>query len=152
MRHKDPATGSKAKTLADQIEEVKATGPNEVQITLDGANADLPVVLGTFHFLIVKDGTTDFTKAIGTGPFKCKEFTPGVRSVGVRNENYWKPGKPYLDEIEFFGIRDEPARVNALLSGDVQLISAVNPRSIRAASRPAGLRGVRDRSPATTPT
>ena len=34
MRHKDPATASKAKTLADQIEDVKATGPNEVTITL----------------------------------------------------------------------------------------------------------------------
>ncbi len=36
MRHKDPATASKAKTLADQIKEVKATGPNEVTITLEG--------------------------------------------------------------------------------------------------------------------
>ena len=36
MRHKDPATASKAKTLADQIKDVKATGPNEVTITLEG--------------------------------------------------------------------------------------------------------------------
>ena len=38
MRHKNPATGSRAKALADQIEEVTATGPNEVTIVLaDGA-------------------------------------------------------------------------------------------------------------------
>ena len=30
MRHKDPATASKAKALADQIDSVKASGPNEV--------------------------------------------------------------------------------------------------------------------------
>ena len=49
----------------------------------------------------------------------------------MRNENYWKPGKPYLDQIEFFGIADDTARVNALLSGDVQLIGGVNPRATK---------------------
>ena len=54
-----------------------------------------------------------------------------MRTVATRNANYWKPGKPYLDEIELIGIPDESARVNALLSGDVQLINAVNPRSTK---------------------
>jgi peptide/nickel transport system substrate-binding protein len=130
MRHKDPATASKAKTLADQIDSVKASGPNEVTITLTTPNADLPVIVGTFHFHIVKDGTTDFNTGIGTGPYKLKEFKPGVRSVVVRNEAYWKPGKPYLDEIEFIGIGDESARVNALLSGGIDLAATLNPRSI----------------------
>jgi len=128
-RHKDPSVGSKAKSLAEQMTAVKATGPNEVQITLSAPNADLPVVLGTFHFLIVKSGATDFSTAIGTGPYKCKEFKPGVRSIAVRNDGYWKAGQPYLDEIEFIGIPDESARVNALLSDDVQMIAAVNARS-----------------------
>jgi len=129
-RHKDPATASKAKVLADQIDSVKASGPNEVTFVLTSPNADLPVILGTFHFHIVKEGTTDFATGIGTGPYKLKEFKPGVRSVVVRNDNYWKPGQPYLDEIEFVGIGDESARVNALLSGGMDLVAAVNPRSI----------------------
>jgi peptide/nickel transport system substrate-binding protein len=130
LRHKEPATASKAKVLADQIESVKATGPNEVTIVLTAPNADLPVILGTFHFHIVKAGTTDFAAGIGTGPYKLKEFKPGVRSVVVRNEHYWKPGKPYLDEIEFVGISDESARVNALLSGGMDLVGSINPRSL----------------------
>jgi peptide/nickel transport system substrate-binding protein len=130
MRHKDPATASKAKTLADQFDSVKATGPNEVTVVLTTPNADLPVIIGTFHFHIVKDGTTNFNAGIGTGPYKLKEFKPGVRSVVVRNDAYWKPGKPYLDEIEFVGIGDESARVNALLSGGVDLAATLNPRSI----------------------
>ncbi|MEP7296484.1 MAG: ABC transporter substrate-binding protein [Burkholderiales bacterium] len=130
MRHKDAATASKAKALADQIDTVKASGANEVTVTLSAPNADLPVILGTFHFAIVKDGTTDFSTGIGTGPYKLKEFKPGVRSIAVRNEAYWKPGKPYLDEIEFVGIGDEGARVNALLSGDLDLVASVNPRSV----------------------
>ena len=129
MRHKDPATASKVKVIADQFESIKASGPNEVQIRLVGPNADLPVILATAQFLIIKEGTSNFTTANGTGAFKCKEFTPGVRTIGVRNEEYWKSGKPYLDEVELFGIPDEAARVNALLSGDVHWINEVNPRS-----------------------
>lgn len=130
-RHKDKATGSRANALAMQMEEIKATGSHEVQITLAQPNADLPVILGTWHFMIIKVGTTGFATAIGTGPYKVKEFTPGIRTIGVRNENYWRPGKPYLDEIELIGIPDETARTNALISGDVQIIAGLNPRAIR---------------------
>lgn len=132
QRHLDPATGSRARALATQMKEIVATGTHEVKVTLTSPNADFPVVLGTHHFYIAQAGTTDFSKGIGTGPFKCKEFTPGVRSVAVRNENYWKQGAgPYVEEIEFFGIPDVGARVNALMAGDVQLIGNVNPASAR---------------------
>ena len=130
MRHKDPATASRAKVLADQIESVTATGPNEVTFRLTSPNADLPVILGTYHFHIVPEGTTDFSAGIGTGPFKVKEFKPGDRSIAVRNDNYWKPNRPYLDEIELVGISDESARVNALLAGQLDLVVAVSPRSV----------------------
>ncbi|MBT2339313.1 MULTISPECIES: ABC transporter substrate-binding protein [Pseudomonas] len=129
LRHKDPITGSKVLPLAGQFDEVKANGTHEVQIRLSGPNAELPSILAISHLLIVPEGTSDFSQGIGTGPFKVKEFKPGVRSIGVRNPNYWKPGLPYLDEIEFIGIGDEPSRVNALLSGDMQIINEVNPRS-----------------------
>lgn len=128
-RHKDPLTGSKVLPLMAQFAEVKASGANEVQIRLSAPNAELPSILAVSHLLIVPEGTTDFNQGIGTGPFKVKEFKPGVRSISVRNPNYWKPGLPYLDEIEFIAIGDEPSRVNALLSGDVQIINEVNPRS-----------------------
>lgn len=131
LRHKDPATGSKAKALADQIATVSASGPQQVTVTLKAPNADLPVILGTHHFMIVPDGTRDFSAGIGTGPFRAQEFRPGVRSVAVRNKSYWKPGRPYLDEIEFVGISDDGARVNGLLSGDLDLVAAINPRAVK---------------------
>ncbi|MBD3897753.1 ABC transporter substrate-binding protein [Halomonas sp. ML-15] len=129
-RHQDSDTASRALSVAEQLEEVRAAGTHEVHIRLTSPNADLPAILATSHFLIVRDGATDFSLANGTGPFECAEFQPGVRSVAVRNDNYWKPGQPYLDEIEFFAIPDEAARINALLAGDVDLINPVNARSI----------------------
>ena len=130
-RVKDPKSGSSARALATQMTDIAADGPDTVRITLSTANADLPVILGTPHFMIVKDGTTDFSSGIGTGPFTVKEFSPGVRSVAVRNPNYWKPGKPYLDEIEYFSIEDETARVNAMLAGDITAAAQIGPRVIR---------------------
>ncbi|WP_075792634.1 ABC transporter substrate-binding protein [Massilia putida] len=130
-RHNDPRSGSKAKALAEQFDTVRATGPLDVELRLKSANADLPVLLATAPFAIVQDGTTRFDTAIGTGPFRCQEFRPGVRTLAVRNPGYWRNGLPYLDEVVLFGIPDEPARLNALLSGDVDWINELNPRSTK---------------------
>jgi peptide/nickel transport system substrate-binding protein len=138
MRHKDPKIASKTATVAAQFSEARAISAHEVELRLNGPNADLPQVLATSHFNIIQDGTTEFRTAVGTGPFKLQEFIPGVRTIVEKNENYWQPGKPYLDEIELIGISDETSRVNALLSGDVQLVMALNPRSIRRVDESSG--------------
>lgn len=130
-RHLDPAVGSKVNAIAKQFADVKAVDDATVEISLTAANADLPMILGLHHFMIVADGTTDFSKGIGTGPFKLREFQPGVRMVVERNENYWKASGPYLDSFESFAIVDETARRNALLSGDIGFAANLNPRSVR---------------------
>ncbi|MFM0520949.1 MULTISPECIES: ABC transporter substrate-binding protein [Caballeronia] len=130
MRHKDPATASKAKSIVDGISTVKAAGPLKVEITLSEPNVDLPALLAIPHLVIVAANTTDFSKGNGTGPFTCKEFTPAQRCIGARNPNFWKPGLPYLDEVEIIGIGDDAARTNALLAGDVQLISPLPARDV----------------------
>ncbi|REC93814.1 ABC transporter substrate-binding protein [Kushneria indalinina] len=129
MRHKDPAVGSKVLSMVDQIDSVTALDDRRVEFNLSAPNIELPAILAVMHLVIVPDGTTDFSKGIGTGPFTCEEFSPGVRSVAVRNENYWREGYPYLDAIETVGISDESARVNALLSGDVHMINNLSGRN-----------------------
>ncbi|MCR8825865.1 ABC transporter substrate-binding protein [Pseudosulfitobacter koreensis] len=130
-RHLDPAVGSKANSLAKQMTEITKVDDLTVKIVLAEPNADLPTILSLHHFMIVADGTTDFSTANGTGAFMSESFEPGVRSIGVRNPNYFKAQGAYLDSFEFFAIPDNNARVNALLSGDIQLAAAVNPRSLR---------------------
>ncbi|WP_438765253.1 ABC transporter substrate-binding protein [Kushneria sp. TE3] len=140
MRHKDPAVGSRVLSMVDQIDSVTALDDRRVEITLSSPNIELPSVLAVSHLVIVPDGTTDFSKGIGTGPFTCEEFSPGVRSVAVRNENYWREGHPYLDAIEMVGISDESARVNALLSGDVHMINNLTGRNADRISQSDGRR------------
>lgn len=129
-RHTDPAVGSTAKALVAQFDTVEKTGSHEVRIVLKAPNADLPTILGTPAFQMVKNGTTDFSKGIGTGPFVITEFKPGERSICVANRNYWRGSEgPFLDEFELFAIQDASARVNALVAGDVDVIANVDPRS-----------------------
>jgi peptide/nickel transport system substrate-binding protein len=130
LRHKEPATGSKLAAVAEQFASVRADGPNAVVIDLVGPNADLPIILAQTHFSILPAGRGRVT-GVGCGPFKLKTFSPGVRTVVTRNPNFWRPGRPYLEEIEMIGVPDEVSRINALLSGDVQMAMGVNPRSAR---------------------
>lgn len=130
-RHLDEAVGSKVNSIAAQMDSITAADDQTVTIDLSSPNADLPIILSLHHFMIIADGTTDFAKPDGTGAFKVEKFEPGVTSILVKNENYFKGSGPHLDGFEFFAIRDEPARVNALMSGDVQVASAVKPQSMR---------------------
>jgi peptide/nickel transport system substrate-binding protein len=71
--------------------------------------------------------TDDFNSgkaAIGTGPYKYAEFVKGDRYVIVRNDGYWG-GKPKWDKVTIRPIKTGPARVAALLAGDVDVIEEV---------------------------
>ncbi len=129
-RHYGEKSTSVVKTLLAGVKEWKKIDQYTVRAIQNGPNSDLPTVLGEKQFKIIKNGTTDFQNPVGTGPYKLKEFQPGVRSVHVRNENYWRDGAN-LDEIEIFAITDPVARVNALLSRDIDLMTQLDPKAIK---------------------
>jgi peptide/nickel transport system substrate-binding protein len=54
---------------------------------------------------------------IGTGPFKFVEFRPNESIKIARNPDYWKPGRPYLDAIEYTIIPDVSTRLLAFIAG-----------------------------------
>ena len=49
-------------------------------------------------------------KPIGTGPFKLAEYVPNDHVTVVRNPDYWKPGKPYLDGAEWKVVTNRSTR------------------------------------------
>lgn len=65
------------------------------------------------------------TNPVGAGPFRLKKFVPGQRSSFTRFENYYKPGQPYLDELEIVEFGDQTARAYALQSGQIDLADLV---------------------------
>ena len=129
-RHYGEKSTSTAKTLVADVKEWKKVDSHTVKAIMTGPNADLPVILGTPQFKIIKDGTTEFQTAVGTGPFVLAEFKPGVRSIHKRNTHYWRDG-PNVDEIEIFAITDKVARTSAFLSGDIDLMQGLDPKAIK---------------------
>ena len=61
---------------------------------------------------------------IGTGPFKFVEFKPNESIKLTRNPDYWKPGLPYLDGIEYTVSRNRSTVVLAFIAGQYDLTFA----------------------------
>jgi peptide/nickel transport system substrate-binding protein len=129
-RHMGEDSKSVVKPLMAGAKEWKKVDSHTVKAILHTPDVDLATVLGIFQFKIVKKDTTDWQNPPGTGPFRLKEFKPGVRAVHERNRSYWRDG-PNLDVIETTAITDPVARVNALRSGDIQLAGGIDPKAIR---------------------
>lgn len=64
---------------------------------------------------------------VGTGPFVFVEWKRNDSITVKKNENYWKEGLPKLDTIIFRAIPDNSARLNALVTGEIDLADGINP-------------------------
>jgi peptide/nickel transport system substrate-binding protein len=63
------------------------------------------------------------THPIGTGPFKFLEFKPNEVVRVTKNPDYWKPGRPYLDGIEWDIIKDIATRNLTFIAGKYDISS-----------------------------
>jgi len=114
------------------LRDVKAVDKTTVRIPLKSPDADLAANFVYYNTWIVQDGEKDFTKPVGTGPFKYESFTPGKQSAFTKNENYWESGKPYLEGLKIVSISDPAARLNALLSGQIDAMAFLPPAQAKA--------------------
>jgi ABC-type transport system substrate-binding protein len=63
---------------------------------------------------------------VGAGPFRFREWVPGVRVVLVRNDDYWGD-KAFLDQVIIRPVPEAGARAIALEAGDIQLADLISP-------------------------
>ena len=61
---------------------------------------------------------------IGTGPFKFVEFRPNELIKVAKNPDYWKPGVPHLDAIEYTILRNRSTTILAFAAGKYELTFA----------------------------
>jgi peptide/nickel transport system substrate-binding protein len=106
-----------------KLNELKAVNSTTLRIPLQFPDASLQSNFVYYNTWIVQDGEKDFTHPIGTGPFKFESFTPGQQSLFSKNANYWMSGEPYVDAIKIVSISDDTARLNALLSGQIDAMA-----------------------------
>jgi len=61
------------------------------------------------------------THPIGTGPFKFVEWKQNESIKLVRNPDYWRKGRPYLDGIEFTIISNRSTAILAFIAGRLDM-------------------------------
>ncbi|MGW6458432.1 ABC transporter substrate-binding protein [Streptomyces sp. NPDC055078] len=102
-----------------------------LRIPFDAPYAIFPEGLaGVFATRIVPQDY-DPKKPVGTGPYRFGSFTAGQESRFPRFDNYWKNGQPYLDELVIINFADETAQVNALQSGQVDIVNQLSSTSVK---------------------
>lgn len=84
---------------------------------------------------------------VGTGPYMFKEWLPNDRLIVVKNPNYWRKGKPYLDSVVFRPMPDMQARFASLQSGESDVIQTDRGASILQAREDRTLRVYSSDSP-----
>lgn len=122
-RLRDPALELPTAGLYENISDIQATGDLEVTFTLNNPNPFFLYDLSDNHALMLKAGTADAdTNFNGTGPFKVTNYSPEDRIELEANEAYFVEGEPKLAILEIIFFNDENASVDALRSGQVDLV------------------------------
>lgn len=109
---------------ADKIE---ALDKDTLRITLKYPSASFLHNLGDGRMVAVPKHVFEAKESmkkdvVGTGPYKFKSFTPGASWSVVKNHDYFIKGRPYLDGITWYVIRDSATRFAALRTHRVQLL------------------------------
>ena len=111
---------------ADTISGVEVADDQTLTITLTAPNAAFLVNMREIRPLpsALMEGKSlqddpFFQAPIGAGPFKFVSWNTGGDFVAERNENYWQPGKPYLDRFTHRVIADSQTLVLSLETGEI---------------------------------
>ena len=127
--HTAEGAKSAAKPIVSAISEMKKMSDHQVQFTLATGNADFPFLMSDYHILMYPAGQIDeaIAKGIGTGLYKVESFDPGVRCVVSRVDSHYKDGTAgWFDSVEAIAINDSSARMNALMTGQIDALNRVD--------------------------
>jgi peptide/nickel transport system substrate-binding protein len=114
------------KSWYSNVEEVTTSGDYEVTFHLKRPQPYLLTLLASGWSPIYPCHVSAHdmrTKPIGTGPFKFVEFRPNEVVKTARNPDYWKPGRPYLDGIEWHIMPDVATRNLSFIAGKFDISS-----------------------------
>ncbi|MDT0545742.1 ABC transporter substrate-binding protein [Streptomyces lonegramiae] len=131
LRHiLDEKTGSpQAGVLAPLVDPKKLRTPDAhtLVVPLKTPNAEFPSLLTHYNCYVIPDGSAASIgrTGIGTGPFKLVSFSAAGPGRITAYPDHWA-GRPVLDAIDFYSVADMQARSNALLAGQVDLLSQTN--------------------------
>jgi len=80
------------------------------------------------------------THANGTGPYVLKAREPDVKTVLVRNADWWGKPEGNVTEVTYLSIKSDATRVSALIAGNIDLILDPPPQDVPRLKKQAGIR------------
>ena len=122
MRVKDPEIGSPAKKSMSSVTDIEVVDSHTVKMKLNTSFADFPLLLTDYRLRMIPNGSGDTIgkTGIGTGPFKVEKFDAEGTTILKANADYWE-GAPGISEVHVIAIPDGQARVQALLTGQIDM-------------------------------
>ena len=112
------------KVWYSKLQDVSINGDYEATFELSEPQPSLPVLLASAFSAVYPCHVPQQvmrTKPVGTGPFKFVEFKRGDSIRLVRNPDYLKKDRPYLDEITFRMIDNRATRMLAFATGEYDI-------------------------------
>ena len=106
------------------LKDVATNGDNEVTFTLGRPQPSFLSMLAAGYSPIYSchvSGREMRNKPIGTGPFKVVEFKRNEDIKLVKNPDYWKKGRPYLDAIEWKIVPNRSTRMLGFQTGQFDM-------------------------------
>lgn len=127
-RFKNPKINTLLPFLATTIASVAAPDPKTVVLHLKRPDGALLANLSVFpasitpEAVVTKVGDKAFAaKPVGSGPFVLEKWVRGQYLRLKRNPHHWRPGKPYLDGVEFSFVNNDNTRILKLQSGEIDV-------------------------------
>ena len=112
------------KSWWNNVAEIAADGPAEATFVLKRPQLAILALIASGYTPVYPCHVSPRDmrqRPVGTGPFKFVEFKPNERIRLVRNPDYWKPGRPYLDGIEYSIIPNRSTAILAFIAGQFDL-------------------------------
>ena len=147
---KAPLTGATPLGPID-VKGLKAMDKHTVLVPMTSPYGSFLDQLAYWYYLYIVPAGFDPKKPNGTGPFKYQSFTPGQRSVFVRNPNYWRSGLPYVNSLTIIDFSDSASLQNALTTGVIHGAGALEGPQITALKSSPGVKTVVSHTGAITP-
>lgn len=152
-RIRDPEGTASFRNELSAITDIEIIDDKTLTLFLSQPNAAMVPYLALPESVIVPASWIEAFEAdpnvapIGAGPFKFVDWARGRELVVERFDDYYKDDKPYLDTVHYVFYADENTRVNAIRSGDVDIIDYVPAHELEALDSDPNIRTERTFGP-----
>ena len=135
------ADGSDMKSYTNDIKEVRKVNDFVVEIETKGPFPILPDVLSLVYIMSKNWAETNQAtrpvdrrkgvenaasfRANGTGPYRVRERQPGIKTTFSKSGNYWGKVEGNVDQVIYTPIANDPTRVAAWMSGEIDVMEPV---------------------------